>query len=90
MCPCNFRKDNIVPKLSKVQKQNKLSDDKFFILTTHIVGLDLNFLSTKQNQNYITDFSYLQLNCDSEKGKKVYIYILDTHTPMPVKNICGK
>lgn len=41
------------PKLSKVQKY-KLSDDnskldaELFILTTHIAGLDLYFLSTKQ------------------------------------------
>lgn len=43
-----------VPKLSKVQKYNKLSDDnskldaEHFISTTHIVGLDMKILSTKQ------------------------------------------
>lgn len=54
MYPDNFRKDKRPKNFKKVQKYNKLSDDnskldaELLILTTHIAGLDLYFLSTKQ------------------------------------------
>lgn len=49
-----FYKGQESQNFQKVQKYNKLSDDnsnldaEHFILTTHIVGLDMKFLSTKQ------------------------------------------